>query len=650
MSRRVLESRCFLVCVAIGVCASSPAASAALSFGVVTPNLKVRPTDTPAGSPSASLKAARNEFEPFQIVLTSSGGTTQGVSVSLAKPLAGPGGAQIPAKNVVLYRVAYHVVGTASNSEGAAGPWPDPLIPDVDTYVGEKRNAFPFDVPSGESRVVWVEILVPQSAAPGDYQGELAVSVGGSSVGTIPVTLHVGSFALPSTASLASAFGMGWSDPCIAHTGYDCCSATWSETAAPPLRALYLRAGLEHRFTISDTDFQPPFGASRAPYETHILPLVDGTAQTRLPGAKLTAVNLDGGNNDLAQWISYAKSKGFFDRLFYYPVDEPSSSSAWSTLVTAAQALHAVDPQARIIITSTIQEADAEGATSHVDIFVPVINYLDDKAGSSYSGDQTAKYTSWLAAKSNRLLWAYQSCMSHGCGSCGTPSTDSYWTGWPNRVIDSSAIQNRCFPWLAFQLGVTGELYFQTTHQLSTAWQDNGQCDFSGSGDGTIFYPGKPAVIGGTKDIPVESIRMKLIREGMEDYEYLTLVAATDPAKAKAIAQGLFPHTYSCVQPTTKLDSARDQLFALLDVPVSSDGGPADAGDGGGTSDAGLADGDGPAAGDAAAVEAGGEGGAELGGGCGCRAAATRSSPHALVLLLAGLVLAAVLRWRRRQQ
>ena len=88
---------------------------------------------------------------------------------------------------------------------------------------------------------------------------------------------------------------------------------------------------LDHRFTISNTDFQPPFGGSLAPFETYVLPLLDGTGPTRLVGAKLTTVVLDSGNGTLAQWITYAKSKGFFDRLFYYPVDEPGSSGPYIT-------------------------------------------------------------------------------------------------------------------------------------------------------------------------------------------------------------------------------------------------------------------------------------------------------------------------------
>jgi Domain of unknown function (DUF4091) len=39
------------------------------------------------------------------------------------------------------------------------------------------------------------------------------------------------------------------------------------------------------------------------------------------------------------------------------------------------------------------------------------------------------------------------------------------------------------------------------------------------NGDGALFYPGEDAGIEG----PVESIRLKCLRDGMEDYEYLAL-------------------------------------------------------------------------------------------------------------------------------
>ncbi len=596
-------------------------AEAALTFGVVSPGVKVKPTDAPDLNPKAALKAARNEFESFQVVVRSDAGPVTGVSVRLSKPLSGPG--ELPSSALTLYRVGYHKVSHPSNVEGAAGPWPDPLIPDVDTYFGEKRNAFPFDVPEGETRAVWIDVLVPADAKPGDYVGELEVSAGGGVVGAVPIELHVGSFALPSTSSLASAFGMGWADPCLAHTGQVSCTTSWDEDMGNGLRALYLRSSLEHRFGISSTDYQPPFDASAAYYEKYVMPYLDGTGESRLPGARLTAVEIDGEDDDVAGWVQYAKDKGFFDRLFYYPVDEPMNSGDWAKLVASASAAHAADPATRVIITSSILHANAAGAADSVDIFVPVINYVDDKAPADHAGNQRATYDAWEGAKANRTVWAYQSCMSHGCGNCGTTTDDGYFTGWPQYVIDSTAVQNRCFSWLAFAYELTGELYFDATYQLTTAWDDGGQCAFGGSGDGTLFYPGKPSVIGGTKDIPVESIRMKMIREGREDYEYLRMAAAKDAPGTKGIATSLFPSAHECAQPAEKVASARDALFAMLDEPDSGQGGGGGAGGAGGT-DAGSAGGGAAGAGgtDAGTPPVSADAGAEDDGGCGCRTSA----------------------------
>ncbi|MGC3997247.1 MAG: DUF4091 domain-containing protein [Anaeromyxobacter sp.] len=46
---------------------------------------------------------------------------------------------------------------------------------------------------------------------------------------------------------------------------------------------------------------------------------------------------------------------------------------------------------------------------------------------------------------------------------------------------------------------------------------------FAGNGDGTLLYPGRTAELGGQHPFPVESIRLKLIRDGLEDLELLRL-------------------------------------------------------------------------------------------------------------------------------
>ncbi|MGC3996712.1 MAG: sugar-binding protein [Anaeromyxobacter sp.] len=152
-------------------------------------------------------------------------------------------------------------------------------------------------------------------------------------------------------------------------------------------------------------------------------------------------------------------------------------------------------------------------------------------------------------------LWAYQSCMSHGCGG-----TSDYFTGWPSYMIDASPVRNRAMQWLEYLYGVTGEVYFETTMAYThDAW--NNQWDFTGNGDGTLFYPGTPAKIGGTTHIPVASIRLALIREGMEDFEYLKLLSDLgDRAMAQREALALFPTAYQTEQSPDALLAARARI------------------------------------------------------------------------------------------
>ncbi len=49
---------------------------------------------------------------------------------------------------------------------------------------------------------------------------------------------------------------------------------------------------------------------------------------------------------------------------------------------------------------------------------------------------------------------------------------------------------------------------------------------FAGNGDGTLLYPSRPDVLGGTHPFPVESIRLKIVRDALEDAELVALARA----------------------------------------------------------------------------------------------------------------------------
>jgi uncharacterized protein (TIGR03382 family) len=311
--------------------------------------------------------------------------------------------------------------------------------------------------------------------------------------------------------------------------------------------------------------------------------------------------------------------------------------------------VHQADPEFRTLVTTTVWDAEAHGVLDGIDILVPVVNWIDDRPGTADAGDQRPRYDGFLASAPDKELWLYQSCMSHGCGGTvdiGNPSeADRSHTGWPSYMIDASAVRNRAMEWLSFLYDATGELYWETAFAYTKdAWRS--QFDFSGNGDGTLFYPGTPARIGGQTHIPVASIRLKMIREGMEDYEYLRLLAAAGgEAQAREIARALFPHPYESDAAPEAVMSAREDLAVRILAATGRSAGAVGGGDGaggvapGGDGAGGIA----PGGGDGAAgVAPGGKasqpvvaGDAGDGGGCGSSGGSGAGAVLAVPALLA---------------
>ena len=116
--------------------------------------------------------------------------------------------------------------------------------------------------------------------------------------------------------------------------------------------------------------------------------------------------------------------------------------------------------------------------------------------------------------------------------------------------------------WLTWKYSIRGELYFSMNESYGKKkdpWSDVHL--FGGNGDGTLFYPGRPDVVGGVTHIPIESIRLKLIREGLEDYEYLRILARQKgEGPVMEAINGLIRNTYDYDQDPKKLYAVRQWM------------------------------------------------------------------------------------------
>ena len=270
-----------LVVSVSGAAASAPRVTPSVGPFLTQATQKILARDTLPPPPASSFQvdAARNEYEPILVVLTG-GRSYTAVNVTVT-------GVSVQYRT---YRVGYvDVVNISDCDSRGPGQYPDPLIPDVDSYFGQTRNALPVTVPIGENRQLLVDLFVPPDAKPGLYQGAVAVSSDAQGLVTLPFNLQVFAHTLPSTASMQSDYGM--SKKSIA-AGHHMSATDLDSPAQQQLYKRYLDAGLMYRIS-GGSSMQTALGF--ADFEEQYDSFVNKTGRD-LPfgmrGARLTAVRL----------------------------------------------------------------------------------------------------------------------------------------------------------------------------------------------------------------------------------------------------------------------------------------------------------------------------------------------------------------------
>lgn len=527
------------------VLASAPQAK------VVSPLMKVRPGAAVEGKAEARLSLARGECEAAQVVLP---GKAQRVEVKTLG-LKGPG----KALEASIWREAYIDVKTASNGQGATGLWPDALVP-----VGTPGQ------PNAPA-VLYVEVCAPESQKPGTYQGTLSVTADGVAVAPVPVSAVVQPFVLPATSSLPNSFGISL---------YSIAKGHGLNPESPEAKSLlrdYVRTLLEHRISAHGMSMTAPpvhFEKGRAvvdfhAYDEEVGPFLEGKA---LPsGARLTTAEVRDSRQastdaeKTAYYRAFAehfRQKGWKAQLFFYAKDEPKPEDV--PLVRAQASRVRGAGGIPVLVTAPLDDALRASA----DILTPTLNCFFPRPGP-----QTCRNVVPLATLRGKLppqtkVWWYQSCNSHGCtgGPPADAAIDKVYSGWASYMVDHPAPLNRAMGPLAFLTGVDGELYFDTVFAYNTkkdVWQD--VFEFGGNGDGTLFYPGTPAKLGGKRHQPVVSLRLKHIRDGLEDYEYLRLLASLGDADfARAAARRLARSGYEIETDIGRWEQVRREVTERL--------------------------------------------------------------------------------------
>ena len=447
------------------------------------------------------LEAARDETESFQLVLMPAGGKLSGVSVE-ATGLEGPGG-EIP---VQWHRVDYVETIEPRYPTQYVGWWPDPLLPPG-----------PFDVAAQERQPLWFSVSVPPEARPGTYRGRVTIRHGRQSL-AVPVELRVRSFRLPRPGTLATAFGNY--APVLSENYYGRGDyrqkmrledyARWCEFMghyrlgpknAGAEYAVVARDGNGWRADLSALkatvgDLTPKY---YAPYSV---------AVHRLPSAPHPfRADYRPDTSDWARQTAAIAQEwqrlGLPRQAFIYGVDEPAPGH-YPLLADAYRKLRQLVPNYPIM--QTVNHQEPVELAGLVGIWCPLASRLD---AEFYAKRRDAGDT----------LWTYVCC----------GPTHPY----ANFFVDRPATEHRVLFWQTWQHEAKGFLYWCLCYwqglplpgtgkpcwpDVPIRFKDLGTArSFKVNGDGVLLYPGPNMT-------PYPSIRLEVIRDGIEDYEYLSLL------------------------------------------------------------------------------------------------------------------------------
>ena len=436
----------------------------------------------------------------------------------------------------------YVPITQLSDHFGRVGDWPDPLYP---IAPGSSVN-FPANV----NQPLWFTVQVPRSAAPGVYNA--TVTLGSA---TIPVELEVWNFALSQEIHLPGEWGFGWSNVVETYKGtiggsvqtcyWDLVDALYEDLADHRLtpKGVGWPAGLNYPGGVEydcNGNLQPDaWGA----WDFHTLAqqylsggdldngtgfpsfLIKGPSSNWPPNSRPSSfcsqsrgTDPPGNSGYNTKWFQYwtsvsnylGSTADYANKGYYHIVNEPQTFVDYDIVAYLAQQTKAAAPNVRILVSEQIEPSIYNNTTypgAKIDVWMPTISTYEPEK----SHDRQLNH--------NEEVWWY---FLYG----DRPPL-------PNpTVMDRSGLEARITPWLAWLERVEGLVYYSTTDWTPNPWGQPWLND--GNGDGFMFYPPKDSTIAfnacnAQSNRLVPSIRWELLREGMEDYEYLWLLNEGDP-------------------------------------------------------------------------------------------------------------------------
>lgn len=472
--------------------------AAATDVWVETPGTMIL-ADRPAGTVKAiNQSGVRNEYVTAQIALRGETPADKPLSFEWSD-LAG-GAKAIAKSNIMLYRAAdievykgikdMELISEEKDKARARklGMFPDALVPLVKADGTNVANTISLE--KDTTAAFWVDIFIPAGTPAGDYAGTITLKQGGGQVAQVPVKVKVFDAEIPAENTIPSIYSLRLHPQVVANT------------------EAYVSEVMRHRIQPTNSHYADAWESRHAVLEKFNPDNKGFVAIFCQETEKLTPERAQRVIKELKTVTESLKQRGLMDRSFLHLKDEPKPDS-FPGMIDIAQQILKEMPEWKGKIADTLNK---EG--SDLDQIVTHHIHALKCYGDWYYPKGYAGREEWDKRRADgRQIWFYVS------NAQGVP--------FPTYDIHTVnvAFEPRVLGWAFWYEKAYGHLYWSlmdnATWKLGKGFPP---------GDGQLMYPGDFTLPGAPtwvqiKDLkaPVVSRRLKLQREGMEEWEMLRL-------------------------------------------------------------------------------------------------------------------------------
>jgi hypothetical protein len=494
----------------------------------------------PAGEGSdIPVYAAKNEFEPFQVVIqpASSGNAT------LQMGDFGPG------VTTRIHQVKYVPITQATDSLGRTGDYPDPLWP--------LENGGTVSLKGGENTAFWITVAVDKEAAAGDRLS--SVTIAGIE---IPVRLHIFDFAIPDQLHVKSQMNFShnavlekygvpgtdeeywmyvemmkqvfidhrltpksvlWSGGLTSGGGGPYIDYCETETLSDPHGVWGFEAPAERYLDgkgMMGGLFAEPFNDGTGFPSFMAITFRNNDASDDQRPASFCDIPRDAGDwytaanpattynqawfRYMAEIQSYLEGLGYLEKAYYYVANEPQNQADYDAVAWYSQELKKAAPELRLMVSEEPKPEIFDHPThtgSKIDIWLPVLNQYDPAVSHDREKDHGEE------------TWIY---FLHG-------TRPPYFNPI---TLDHPGIESKLTGWFLWKYRIRGIAYYAMNNWSKNPWTD--PMTTNHNGDTFMLYPpsedNSAIAYGANNHRMVPSIRFELMRDSLEDYEYLYLL------------------------------------------------------------------------------------------------------------------------------